>query len=299
MEFYKKIIKSQDMRLNLLKILDFIPDKMMIKIQYKLKTGKKLNLKNPQRFTEKLQWYKLYHRDPMMTQCADKFEVRAYVESKNMSNILIPIYGIYESEKEINFEKLPKSFVIKTTNGSRTNILCPDKELLSEEITKKKLNEWLNKRTNKAGREWPYYNIKPRIMIEKLLDKDENDDLVDYKFVCFDGKVKFIFTNAERQKGGELVFGIYDPDFNLLRFKRKGLRSADAKVKKPDSFKEMIEVAEKLAEGFPHVRVDLYNIDGKIYFGELTFFHGSGYIEFDPDEFDEILGEHFMLPKHI
>jgi len=299
MEFYKKIIKSQDVRLNLLKILDFIPDKLMIYIQYKIKTGRSLNLKNPQRFTEKLQWYKLYYRDPLMTKCADKLEVREYVVSKGLSEILIPTYASYEKAEHINFSDLPNSFVIKTTNGSRTNIICSNKEKLNEHSTKEKLNEWLTKRTSKAGREWPYYNTKPKIMVEKLLEKDENDDLVDYKFVCFDGKVQYIFINAERQKNDELVFGIYDPEFNLLEFKRKGLRAADEKIKKPRNFRKMIKIAEKLSAEFPHVRVDLYNVDGKIYFGELTFFHGSGYVEFDPDDFDLILGKHFTLPSPV
>lgn len=261
--------------------------------------GRKLNLKTPKRFTEKLQWYKIYYRDPLMTKCADKYSVREYVSSKGFENILVPFYGVYESVEEINFDDLPNKFVLKTTNGSQTNLFCEDKSELDIGSTKSLLNKWLKKRTTKAGREWPYYNIKNRIICEKYLEKDKNNDLVDYKFICFNGEVFCVFVNAERKSDEDMRFGIYSKDFNHLPYRRKGLRDTDNTFEKPINYNKMVEIAEELSKEFPHVRVDLYNIDGKIYFGELTFFHGSGYIEFEPDEFDFILGKKFVLPNPL
>lgn len=296
---YKKIIPDQELRLKLLKLTEFIPDKPMIMLQYWIKTGRKLNFKKPKRFTEKLQWYKLYYRNPLMTQCVDKYGVREYVASKGYNDILVPLYGVYESVEEIDFNKLPDRFVLKTTNGSHTNLFCESKSNLDIEATKDLLQDWLTKRTNKAGREWPYYGVKPKVICEKYLEKDKNNDLVDYKFICFNGKVSCLFINAERFSDEIMKFGIYSRDFKHLPYRRKGLRDTDSSVIKPINYDKMLEIAEVLSKEFPHVRVDLYNIDGKIYFGEITFFHGSGYIDFEPDEFDFELGKQFILPKKI
>lgn len=231
-----------------------------------------------------------------MTQCVDKYEVRDYVASKGYKDILVPLYGVYKNVDEINFSILPDKFVLKTTNGSHTNLFCEDKRSLNIEATKAVLNNWVTKRTCKAGREWPYYGVKPRIICEKYLEKDKNNDLIDYKFICFNGKVSCLFVNTERFS--EIMkFGIYSRDFQHLPYKRKGLRDTDSSVKKPINYGYMLEIAESLSKGFPHVRVDLYNIDGEIFFGEMTFFHGSGYIDFEPDEFDYILGEQFELSE--
>lgn len=292
---YKKIIPDRELRLKILKLTEFIPDKPMIMLQYWIKTGRKLNLKDPKRFTEKLQWYKLYYRNPLMTQCVDKYEVRDYVVSKGYKDILVPLYGVYENVEEIDFDLLPNKFVLKTTNGSHTNLFCEDKKKLNLKDTKVVLHDWLTKRTSKAGREWPYYGVKPRIICEKYLEKDKNNDLVDYKFICFNGKVSCLFINAERFSDENMKFGIYSRDFQHMPYKRKGLRDTDSLVEKPINYEKMLEIAEVLSRDFPHVRVDLYNIDGKIYFGEMTFFHGSGYIDFEPDEFDFLLGEKFNL----
>lgn len=294
---YKRLIPNQELRLKILGLTDFIPDKTMVMLQYWIKTGRKLNLKKPKRFTEKLQWYKLYHRDPLMTKCADKYGVREYVTSKGYEDILVPLYNVYDSVEEIDFKKLPNKFVLKTTNGSHTNLFCEDKSKLDVEKTRNLLHDWLTKRTSKAGREWPYYGISPRIICEKYLDKDKNNDLVDYKFICFNGQVSCLFVNAERFSDDVMKFGIYSRGFQHMPYKRKGLSDTDSSVKKPINYDKMLEIAEALSKDFPHVRVDLYNIDGQIYFGEMTFFHGSGYIDFEPDEFDYILGEQFELSE--
>jgi hypothetical protein len=294
---YKKILPNQEVRLKLLKLIDFLPDKWVIQLQYWIKTGRKLNLKNPVRFTEKLQWYKLNYRNPLMTKCSDKFEVRDFVKSKGYPEILVPLFGVYDSPEDIKFDKLPEKFVLKTTNGSHTNIICEDKSKLNIAETKKILIKWLNAWESKVGREWSYFNIKPRIICEKFIEKDKNNDLVDYKFFCFHGNPFYCYVIKERFSDSGLKLGIYDINFNKLPYKRADIKGYESPVEKPKGFNIMIQIAKKLSEDFPHVRVDLYNVDGKIFFGELTFYDGSGYQGFEPDDFDFILGEEFKLLK--
>ncbi|MGM0897044.1 MAG: ATP-grasp fold amidoligase family protein [Bacillota bacterium] len=294
---YKKIIPSQKLRLKLLKFGDAIPDKLMIKLQYRLATGRRLNLKKPESFPEKLQWYKLYYRDPLITKCSDKYRVREYLKSKGLEDILVPLYGVYENAEDIDFNKLPDKFVIKTTNGSKTNILCEDKSQLDIEHTKKTLNRWLNEWNGKIGREWGYYNVKPLIICEKYLEKDGNNDLVDYKFFCFDGIPSYLYVIVERFLQGGAKLGIYDMKFEKVPYRRIDIPHFTGNIEKPENYNKMIDIAKKLSEDFPHARVDLYNIDGKIYFGELTFYNGSGYKDHIPEQLDLILGEKFRLPK--
>ncbi|MFA7288384.1 MAG: ATP-grasp fold amidoligase family protein [Melioribacteraceae bacterium] len=267
----------------------------MIIFQYKLSTGRWPRLKNPIRFTEKIQWYKLNYRHNLLTKCSDKYSVREYVSAKGLSDILIPLFGIYDNVEEINFGNLPKKFVLKTTNGSHTNILCSDKSQLNIELAKKTLNGWLNTWQSKMGREWGYYNIKSRIICEKLLDKDLNNDLIDYKFFCFNGKPFCLYAIVERFLEDGIKLGIFDTEFNLMPYIRSDIFGLKSNIPKPKNFDRMLEIAEILSRDFPFVRVDLYNIDGNIYFGELTFYDGSGYKGYIPDEFDFILGENFKI----
>lgn len=289
---YKKIIKNQNMRFKILKLLNFIPDKTMVKLQYRIKTGRKLNLKNPQRYTEKLQWYKLNYRDPLMTKCADKYTVREYVESKGLGHILNELYGVYDSVEEIDFDKLPNKFVLKTTNDSHTNIFCEDKSKADIDKIKEELDGFMNSRNGKSpGREWAYDNSKRRIICEKYLDKDSKGEFFDYKFFCFNGEPYYInVVTDSRQK-----LSIYDIDGKKTKYRRSDIEPLTEDVKMPDNFEEMKKVAKKLSEDFPHVRVDLYDINGKIIFGELTFYGSSGYMQFEPEEFDFILGKYFII----
>lgn len=293
---YKKIIKNKEIRIKILKILSFIPDKTMIKWQYKIKTGRKLNLKNPQRFTEKLQYYKLYYHKPELTKCADKYEVRNYVKEKGLGNILNEIYGVWDNCDDIDFSKLPKQqIVFKTTNGSGTNIFCKNKDDIKEDKIKSEMHKWLNSKREKAGREWAYYDIKPKIICEKLINTNKNGDLPDYKFFCFNGKAYYLYYINNRYKQEKPNLGIFDLNFNQLPFYRNDEEKLIESIEKPDNFEEMIKIAEKLSKGFPHVRVDLYNVDGKIIFGEMTFYDGSGYQTYSPDEFDFLLGKKFDI----
>jgi len=294
---YKKIIKSQELRLRLLRLADFLPDKLMIKIQYKISTGKRLNLQNPTRFTEKIQWYKLYYRDPLLVKCSDKYAVRDYISQKGLDDILVPLYGAYDKAEDIDFKELPNRFVLKTNNGSHTNILCDDKKKLNQEETIKTLNQWLTKRSSKLGREWSYYDIEPKIVCEKYLDKDENNDLIDYKFFCFNGEPFYLYVITERFLPGGAKLGLFDMEFKKLPYRRSDISPISKDIEKPKNFDRMIEIAKILAKDFPHVRVDLYNINGQIYFGELTFYNGSGYKIYIPEDFDYTVGEKFVLPK--
>lgn len=297
MNAYKKIFKNKDTRLKILEKLNFIPDKEMISLQYLIKTGHILHLKNPKRYTEKLQWYKLYYRKDIMTQCADKYLVRKYVEDKGLGNILNELYAVYDNPEDIHFEALPKSFAMKMTVGSEMNYFSQNKENENFEELRKMIIEWKKTNYTSYGREWCYYNIKPRIIFEKLLPMDKNNDLPDYKFFCFDGVPYCFYTminyTHEHSKG---QLGFFDMDFKLLPYYRKDFAKIDTQIEKPKNFDKMIEYAKILSKDFPHVRVDFYNIDGKIVFGELTFYNASGYTLFEPDEFDFIMGNKFILP---
>ncbi len=302
---YKKLIKSRKVRLAILKALNLIPDRAMIRLQYRIKFNQKINLKNPKRFSEKLQWYKLYYHDPVMTQCAGKHESRAYVESRGLAHILNPQLGVYRSADEIDFEALPDRFVIKATVGAAGQqvFVCTDKSTVDWDELKKKINGWMYKNPDKprknAGREWAYNHIPQRIVVEDYIDSSAcRHGLLSYKIFCFDGKAEFLYIIADIKDGFfDAGYGIYSPDFERLPYNRVGEVALELKEGKPENWEEMIEIAEKLAEGFPHVRVDLYNVEGKILFGEMTFYNDSGYMKYDPDEFDFIAGEMFRLPE--
>ena len=300
---YKKLIKSRKLRLQILALLRFVPDPIMLKLQYRIKTGKRLDLKNPKRFTEKLQWYKLYYKDPTMVTCVDKYDVRDYVLSKGFEEILIPCYGVFQSFEEINFDSLPSSFVIKDTLGGGGNsvIVVKDKSTADFYAIEKQCREWVSQkhRQKGGGREWPYYGGKEhRIIIEKFIDADpERGGLIDYKFFCFHGKTAFIYVIADRIMGKVAKLGIYDPEFHLLPVSRCDEEALSRAIPKPENFDEMKRIAEMLASDFPEARIDLYSQDHKVLFGEITFYDGSGYMKFDPDNFDFEIGEKFILPN--
>lgn len=297
---YKRIIRNPKIRYKILNFLSFIPDAIMLKLQYRIKLGRKLDLKNPKRYSEKLQWLKINYRNSLMSVCADKWDVREYVKSKGFESILNENFGCFDSVDEIDFNKLPKQFVLKDTlgGGGVSVILVEDKDSLDIDSVKQIMRGWVNSPTNKKnlGREWLYEGRKHRIIAEKLLQGNSDGDLPDYKFFCFDGKVfcSYMMQNyTKHHSEGEL--GFFDRDFNLLDVHRSDFKPICKQPPKPKNYVEMVRIAEILSEGFPHVRVDFYNIDGKIVFGEMTFFNASGYVQFVPDEFDFILGEKFYL----
>lgn len=301
---YKKIIKSRKARTKILRLLSFIPDKPMLKMQYRIKMGRKLDLKNPKRFTEKLQWYKLYYKNPIMIQCVDKYDVREYIKSLGLGDNLNECYGVYSSPDEIDFSKLPNQFVLKDTLGGGGNsvIICKDKASFDIESCKKQMMGWVSTPLIRdGGREWPYYSGKKhRIIIEKYIQSNEDDGgLIDYKFLCFNGKARVLFVLADRTLGDGAGCGLFDMDFNLLPCNELEEKPLKRTIIKPRDFDKMILFVEKIAKAFPEVRVDIYNQNRKILFGEITFYDASGYALYDPDSFDYELGKQFVLPEKI
>jgi hypothetical protein len=289
---YKKLFKSQRLRFFILKSLSFIPDTIMLKIQYRIKFNRQLNLKNPVRFTEKIQWYKLNYRNTLMPICVDKYKVREYIKSKDLESILNELYGVYDEPEEINFDILPDRFVIKTTDGTggENIFICKDKATLNIPGLIKMLKQWKNKKDINVGREWAYTQIKEsKYIIEKYLENEDNPEagIVDYKIFCFDGEPYYIVVDINRYIGHRRNF--YDLNWNNLNIE-SDCPIFDRKFPCPDNFLKMLKIASILSGNFPFVRVDLYNIDGKIVFGELTFYPWSGYVQWHPDAFDFELG---------
>ena len=296
---YKKLIKSRSLRIKILRALDFVPDSVMLRIQYFIKTGRLLHLKNPQRYTEKLQWYKLYYKDPLMAQCVDKYDVRKYVEKCGLGHLLNECYGVFEQVEDIDFNQLPNSFVLKDTLGGGGNdiIIVRDKSQADIPAIKTQLTQWLARPSTgkNSGREWVYENKKHRVVIEQYLtDNHQPHGIVDYKFLCFQAKPCYIVLDMDRYLNHKR--NIYTVDWEYLPVVTDHDTYGDI-VPKPALLDQLRQCAAQLSRAFPAVRVDLYQVNGKIYFGELTFFPWSSYVIFQPDEFDFTLGKQFVLPK--
>lgn len=299
MNEYKKYIKSPEVRKKILNALWFLPDSVMLKLQYKIKLKRKLNLKHPRRYTEKLQWYKMNYRNPLMHKCVDKYLVRDFVKKRGLESILVDLYGKYDSIHDIDFKNLPESFVMKTTHGGGglNVIVCKDKSKLNfNELTEKLSSGNKPFRKRSGGREWAYYGLKPGIIVEELLINKENPEagINDYKIFCYDGKPAYIIVDVDRYIGHKRNF--YDTSWNNLHIS-SDCPVADREIDKPKKLEEMLKIASRLSKGFPYVRVDLYEVDDKIYFGEMTFYPWSGYVQFMPDSFDFELGKKFRLDR--
>ncbi len=252
--------------------------------------GKKINWKNPQTYNEKLQWLKIYDRQDSYTKMVDKYEAKEYVKNIIGEEYIIPTIGIYDKFENIDFEKLPQQFVMKCTHDSGGLVICKDKSKLNLKEAKRKINQCLKVNYFNCWKEWPYKNVKPRIIIEKYMTNDDSDGINDYKFFCFNGKVKLLFIATDRvNENEETKFDFYDENFNHLPIKN-GHPNALVPPSKPLNFEKMKELAEILSKDIPHLRVDFYEINGKIYFGELTFSHWAGMVPFEPEEYDLILG---------
>lgn len=269
--------------------------KLTLKLLFFLKKRYRLNLKKPKTYNDKLNWLKLYYRNDLMPICADKFTVRDYVQNKGLSGILNELYWEGFDPEEIPFDTLPNKFVIKVTNGSGKNIICSDKSQLNKRKTIELLKKWLAERYFPAYGEWFYDIIKPRIIIEKFLSDESGNIPNDYKFFCFNGKPEFIAVDTDRFN--ETKRNIYDTKWNLKKGYQISFPNDDNIIPKPECLEELLEKAKILSEGFPHVRVDFYVIDNRIYFGELTFINGAGFGSLKPSTFDEKMGELIILPK--
>lgn len=273
--------------------LNFVPDRAFLKLQYRLKLGRKLNLDHPTLYNEKLQWIKLYDRNPLYTRMADKLAVRDYVAEKGCGQYLIPLLFSCDRPEAIDWDALPDRFVIKCTHGSSSNILVTDKSMPDRAAAVGKLERWMKRNWFWLSREWPYKDIVPRILIEAFIGDENGKAPYDYKFLCFDGEPAYVIVDADRYDGHTRSY--YSPDWvKQDMFNRHP--NIPREIERPQHLDEMLEIARKLSRGIPHVRVDLYEANGRVYFGETTFFHGYGMEVFRPREFEAHLGDLIPLP---
>lgn len=281
---YRFLVKSK------LGLYNKMPDDKYLKKLYKIKMGYDLDLENPKTFNEKLQWLKINDRKPEYTTMVDKYKVRKYIADKIGEQYLIPLLGVYDNANEIDFEKLPNKFVLKCNHNSGGVCICKDKSKFDINQARKELNKVLNQDYYLHGREWPYKNVERKIICEQYMEDDETQELRDYKFMCFNGKVECSFVCSERFSKDGLKVTFFDRNWNVLPFTRHYPKS-EIKIAKPKKYDKMLELSEKLSQNIPFVRVDFYEKDGEIYFGELTFYPGSGMEEFDPVEWDYKFGD--------
>lgn len=269
-----------------------VPDKIYLKIKYRLSLGKKLDLTNPKTFNEKLQWLKLYNQKAEYTTYVDKYRVRDYIAKTLGEEYLIPLLGVWDNPEEIDFDALPEKFVLKCNHNSGLGMcICTDKSKLNTQRVKKDLKKGLKQNYYLHGREWPYKNVERKIICEQYMVDSSGTELKDYKLWCFNGEVKVILMCAERFSNTGLKENFYSPDWQLLDLKRPTHGNTDYEIEKPLNLDKMLEFAEKLSKNIPFLRVDFYEVDGKLYFGELTFFPATGMEKFSPEEYDLVLGE--------
>ena len=272
-------------------------DELYLRILFFLKQRKDLHLKNPQTFSEKLQWLKLYDRKPEYTTMVDKYAVKEYVANIIGEEYIIPTIGVWDKPEDIDWNSLPDKFVLKTTHGGGNTgvVVCKNKNKFDRIDAIKKLKKSMNQDLYKSQREWPYKNVKRRILAENYLEDNETKELRDYKFFCFNGEVKALFIATDRGSGN-VKFDYFDSDFNHLNIVQQHPMSG-MNIDKPKCFEEMKIIASQLSVGLPHVRVDLYEVNGKVYFGEYTFSHHGGVVPFHPEEWDYKFGSWIQLPE--
>ena len=282
--------------INILSKLYFLfPDKLYLYLRYYLEMGKPLNLKNPKTMNEKLQWLKLYNRRPEYTQMVDKVLAKDYAERIIGKEYIVPTLGVWNHFDEINFDSLPRQFVLKTNHsgGNTGVVICKDKSNFDRDAAKLKLEKSLEDDISNSFGEWPYKNVQRKILAECYL----GDNVPDYKFYCFDGVADVVLFCIERSSGHP-KFYFFDKDWKLRRYNKRGKEAPENfTLPKPNGIDVMFELANKLSKGIPFVRVDMYNIEGKIYFGELTFFPASGFDSNRLPEADLYFGEKIILPQ--
>lgn len=293
------IQKPSLVMLGLITRLNFLfPDKLYLKLLYRLKLGRKLNLKAPKRFTEKLQWLKLYDRKPLYTKLVDKSEVKKHVANIIGEEYIIPTFGVWDKPEDIDWDQLPDRFILKTTHGGGGTgvVFCNDKSQLDKKKAVEKLQQSMDCDIYSTLREWPYKNVPHRILAEQLLEKDpQYDDVPDYKFYCFNGEPRVLLIATNRFTDHN--FNYYDMSFNKLEITSSAGKNANVEFYKPLQFEEMKQVATKLSQGFAHVRVDLYYSNDKVYFGELTLYDSSGFDNLSSDRIDLEWGGWIDLPS--
>ena len=273
-----------------------MPDEKYLKKKYRAILGKPLNLDNPKTFNEKLQWLKLYDRKPIYTTMVDKYEAKKYVAARIGEEYIIPTIGVWNDSDEIEFDSLPQRFVLKCTHNSGLGMcICKDKSKLDVEKVRREVKKGLKQDYYLPGREWPYKDVKHRVLAEKYMEDDSGSELRDYKVLCFGGEPKLIQFHAGRFTGNHTQ-DYYDTNWERLPM-TQGSPLSENPLEKPVFLEEMLDLSRKLSEGIPQVRVDWYYVKGQLYFGELTFFDASGFDEFEPEEWNETIGGWISLPK--
>ena len=279
------------------KLLFWMPDKPYLQLYYLMKLKKKLDFKNPKSFNEKLQWLKLYDRKNIYTTMVDKYEAKEYVAQRIGQEYIIPTLGVWERVEDIDFDALPQKFVLKCTHDSGGLIVCRDKSKLDLEKTKKILAKSLKNDFYIEAREWPYKNVKRRIIAETYMeDETQKKGLVDYKFYCFDGKPQFLYISKGLEDHATASISFLNLDWTFAPFQRSDYKGFETLPEKPAGYETMLKLAEQLSAGSSFLRVDLYEIGGKIYFSELTFTPCGGTMRFAPTEWDNKIGEMLTLP---
>lgn len=273
------------------------PDELFLKIIFKARVGYFPNLKNPRSYNEKLQWLKLNCKRQEYQDLVDKISSKDYVARRIGKEYIIPTLGVWDNVDDVNWGALPRQFVIKCSGDSGGVVVCKDKESFNIEEAKKILQKGWEHNYYVYNREYPYRYIRNRIIAEEYMEDESGYELKDYKIFCFDGEPKYLFVATDRQKNNvDTKFDFFDLNWNHIPV-RNGHPNSFTPIDQPKNFDRMIEIARLLSQGMTHVRVDLYNCDGRIYFGELTFFHWSGMTAYEPREWDYIFGDYIKLPK--
>lgn len=272
-------------------------DASYLKILFRQSVGYPLDLENPRTFNEKLQWLKLHDRNPLYTKLVDKAEGKPWVAERIGWEHVVPTLGVWDSFDDIDFGALPERFVLKCTHDSGGLAICRDRATFDMGAARRKIERSLSRNFYWSGREWPYKDVRPRVLAEEYLDVGASIDPADYKFFCFDGEPKALFI-ATGRSSGDTRFDFFDADFNHLPIEN-GHPNARIMPERPKSYGEMLEMARVLSVGIPHVRVDFYDVYGKPFFGEMTFFHWSGLVPFTPKEYDYYFGSWLKLPNEV
>lgn len=295
----KKLVGGREKLNRLMKLFCVIPDKAYLKLMFRFRTGKKLNLKNPTTFNEKLQWLKLYDRCPEYTTMVDKCDAKKYVASAIGEQYIIPTLGVWEQFDDIDFDKLPKQFVLKCTHDSGGLIVCKDKDKLNKEEARKKIEQSLKCNFYWVAREWPYKNVKPRIIAEQYMEDSGVDGLTDYKFYCFNGEPRFLYVSQGLENHATARISFLTLDWQFAPYERSDYKPFETLPEKPRDFDKMVSLAKELSKGQCFLRVDLYQIGEQVYFSELTFSPSGGFMPFREEAHNIALGEMIELPKQV
>lgn len=274
--------------------LGFLPDKAYIQLYYFARFHRPCDFNHPRTFNEKLQWLKLNDRNPAYISMVDKAEAKRIAASVIGEEHIIPTLAVWNGVDEVDLDALPESFVLKCTHDSEGVVVVPRKGKLDWESARAKLSAALSRGFYPIGREWPYLGVRPRIIAEQYMEDSELGELRDYKFFCFDGEPRAMFV-ASGRGAGATRFDYFDTEFNRLPI-RQHYPNTEGDVARPRTFDQMLDAARELSKGIPHVRIDFYEVDGCMYFGEYTFYHFSGFMPFEPSEWDETFGDWLKLP---